>query len=103
MHGRKPRLLSIKPLALLSPSVIFFLSAYGVLIQADVGWSSGDHRSLSVMSSEHSRARGTTASLGPVTVRNFRMMSSPERTRLVLDLDRHPTVIEQQRPIQVAW
>ena len=95
MHGRKPRLLSIKPLALLSPSVIFFLSAYGVLIQGTWAWSSGDHRSQSAMSSEQSRVRGTTASPGPVTVRNLRMMSSPERTRLVLDLDRHPTVIEQ--------
>ena len=98
MHGRKPRLLSIKPLALLSPSVIFFLSTYGVLIQGTWAWSSGDHRPPPAMSSEQTRVRGTTASTGHVTVRNVRMMSSPERTRLVLDLDRHPAVIEQQAP-----
>ncbi len=96
MQVRKPRLLSIKPLALLSCSVIFLLSAYGILIQADWAWSSNDRHSLSVMSSEHNRARGTTASLASVTVRNFRVMTSPERTRLVLDLDRHTTVIEQR-------
>lgn len=48
------------------------------------------------MASKHSPVRGTTASIAPVTVRNFRVMTSPERTRLVLDLDRHATVIEQR-------
>lgn len=96
MQVRKPRLLSIKPLALLSTSAIFLLSAYGILIQAAWAWSSDDQRPLPVMSSEHSRVRGTTASLTPVTVRNFRAMTSPERARLVLDLDRHTTVIEQR-------
>ncbi len=96
MDARKPRLLSIKPLAFLSSSAIILLSAYGILIQA--AWASfpDDHRPLPVMSSEHSRVRGTTAFLAPVTVRNFRLMTSPERTRLVLDLDRHTTVVEQR-------
>lgn len=92
MQARKPRLLSIKPL--LSFSAI--LCAYGLLVQAAWAWSLDDHRPLPVMSSEHSRVRGTTASITPVTVRNFRVMTSPERTRLVLDLDRHATVIEQR-------
>jgi N-acetylmuramoyl-L-alanine amidase len=96
MQARKPRLLSITPLALLSSSAIFFLSAYGILIQAAWAWSPNDHRPLPVMSSEHSRVRGTTASLAPVTVRNFRVMTSPEKTRLVLDLDRHTNIIEQR-------
>jgi len=95
MHIRKPRLLSFKPLALLSFSGIVFLSVHGVLIQA--AWArSSNERPLPVMSSEHSRVRGTAASLAPVTVRNFRVMTSQERTRLVLDLDRHTTVIEQR-------
>ncbi len=96
MQPRRPRLLSIKPPALLSSSAIFLLSAYGILVPAALAWSPDDHRPLPVLSSEHSRVRGTTASLVPVTVRNFRVMTSAERTRLVLDLDRHTTVIEQR-------
>jgi len=96
MRMRKPRLLSVKPLTLLSSTAIFFLSAYGILIPSAWAWSSDDHRPLPVRSSEQSRIRGTAASLAPVTVRNFRVMTSPERTRLVLDLDRHTTVIEQR-------
>ncbi|NGZ10496.1 MAG: hypothetical protein CV088_14095 [Nitrospira sp. LK70] len=95
MRVRRPRLLSIKSLTLLLSSTIF-LSAYGILIQAAWAWTSSDHHPLPVMSSEHSRAAGMTASLAPVTVRNFRVMTSPERTRLVLNLDRHATVIEQR-------
>lgn len=96
MRMRKPRLLSVKPLTLLSSTAIFFLSAYGILIPWARAWSSDDHRPLPVRSSEQSRIRGTAASLAPVTVRNFRVMTSPERTRLVLDLDRQTTVIEQR-------
>ena len=96
MRIRKPRLLSFKPLTLLSSTAIFLLSAYGSLIPAAWAWSSDDHRPLPMRSSEQSRVRGTTASLAPVTVRNFRVMTSPERSRLVLDLNRHTTVIEQR-------
>ncbi|MDF0674690.1 MAG: N-acetylmuramoyl-L-alanine amidase [Nitrospira sp.] len=95
MRARKPRLLSIKSLTLLLSSTIF-LSAYGILIQAAWAWTSHDHYPLPVMSSEHSRVAGTTASLAPVTVRNFPVMTTPERTRLVLDLDWHATVIQQR-------
>ena len=96
MHVRSARLLSIKPLALLSSIAIFLLSTYGVLNQAVWAWTSEDYRPLPVMASKHSRVRGTTASIAPVTVRNFRVMTTPEKTRLVLDLDRHATVIEQR-------
>ena len=96
MHVRSPRPFSIKPLALLSSTAIFLLSTSGVLIQAAWAWTPEDHRPLPVMASKHSPVRGTTASIAPVTVRNFRVMASPERTRLVLDLDRHATVIEQR-------
>jgi N-acetylmuramoyl-L-alanine amidase len=96
MQIRKPRLLSIKPLTLLSSTAIFFLSAYGILIQAAWAWSSDDHRPLPVLSSEQSRVRGTTASLAPVTVRNFRVLTRPGKTRLVLDLDRRTKVMEQR-------
>ena len=96
MQLREPRLRSVKPLTLLLSGAIVCLSVYGILIQAAWAWSPDDHRPLPVMSSEHSRVRGTTASLTPVTVRNFRVMTSPGKTRLVLDLDRHATVIEQR-------
>ncbi len=96
MHVRSARLLSIKPLALLSSIAIFLLSTYGILSQAVWAWAPEDHRPLPVMASKHSHVRGTTASIAPVTVRNFRVMTTPEKTRLVLDLDRHATVIEQR-------
>ena len=96
MQLREPRLRSVKPLTLLLSGAIVCLSVYGILIQAAWAWSPDDHGPLPVMSSEHSRVRGTTASLAPVTVRNFRVMTSPGKTRLVLDLDRHATVIEQR-------
>ncbi|MBH0202626.1 MAG: N-acetylmuramoyl-L-alanine amidase [Nitrospira sp.] len=96
MPIRKPRLLSNILLILLSPTVLFLLSAYGFLIHAAWAWSSDDQRPLPMRSTEQSRLRGTTAFLAPVTVRNFRVMTSPEKTRLVLDLDRHTRVIEQR-------
>lgn len=42
------------------------------------------------------KAKGTPASMMPATVQNFRVFSTPERTRLVLDLDRHTKVIEHK-------
>lgn len=88
MHVRKPRPLSIKSLALLLSSTIF-LSSYGILIQGAWAWSSSDHHPLPVMPSEQSRLAATTASLAPNTVRNFRVMTGPERIGLAMDLDRH--------------
>lgn len=41
-----------------------------------------------------SKTKGTPASMMPATVQNFRVFSTPERTRLVLDLDRHTKVTE---------
>ena len=97
MPRRKPQLLSLKSLTLLLSSAIFFLLSIRNLDPSGLGLVL---RVITVlcrcMSSEHSRIRGTTASLAPVTIRNFRVMTSPERTRLVLDLDRHATVIEQR-------
>lgn len=40
------------------------------------------------------KAKGTPASMMPATVQNFRVFSTPGRTRLVLDLDRHTKVVE---------
>ncbi|OQW30869.1 MAG: hypothetical protein A4E19_08985 [Nitrospira sp. SG-bin1] len=94
MHVRKPRLLSFQPIFLM-PSVLFFLSLQGILIQTT--WARlSDDRPPPVLSSKQGPVRGTMASLAPVTIRNFRVMTSPEKTRLVLDLDRHATVIERR-------
>lgn len=41
-----------------------------------------------------SKTKGTPAAMMPATVQNFRVFSTPERTRLVLDLDRHTKVTE---------
>ena len=43
-----------------------------------------------------SKAKGTPASLMPATVQNFRVFSTPDRTRLVLDLNRHTKVVEHK-------
>jgi N-acetylmuramoyl-L-alanine amidase len=51
-----------------------------------------------------SRVKGSPASLAPATVRNFRVLNSPEKTRLVIDLDRHTKVVEHraQNPSRVV-
>ena len=77
-------------------SAFLFLFAYGPLIQPALARPSDGNLALAGMASEQSRIKGTTASLAPVTIRNFRVMTSPEKTRLVLDLDRHATVTEQR-------
>jgi N-acetylmuramoyl-L-alanine amidase len=55
-----------------------------------------DHHPRASTHSKKPRVKATTASMAPVTIQNFRVMTSPEKTRLVLDLDRHAKVIEQQ-------
>ena len=42
------------------------------------------------------RVKAKTASMAPVTVHDFRVTISPEKTRLVLDLDRDTMVIERR-------
>ena len=55
-----------------------------------------DHHPRASTHSKKPRVKATTASLAPVTVHNFRVTTSPEKTRLVLDLDRHTKVIERR-------
>ena len=94
MQEREPRLFSLKPLTLIAAGTLFSLST-GLVPQA-VAWSSDKPRTLSIQGSKQSHVRGTTASLAPVTIRNVRATTSPEKIRLVLDLDRHTRVIEQR-------
>ncbi|MFO0706539.1 MAG: N-acetylmuramoyl-L-alanine amidase [Nitrospira sp.] len=43
-----------------------------------------------------SKTKGTPASLTPATIQNVRVFSSPDKTRLVLDLDRQTRVVERR-------
>jgi len=51
-----------------------------------------------------SRVNATRASLMPATIQNFRVMTNPEKTRLVIDLDRHTKVIagRAQHPSRIV-
>lgn len=54
-----------------------------------------DHPRLSTQKKK-SRIKATPASMVPATIHNFRVMTSPEKIRLVIDLDRHTTVVERR-------
>ncbi len=95
MQAREPRLLSVEPVILLLFGGILFFSAQAGLIQP--AWAgSPDHRLQTATKSKKPQVGATTASLAPVTVRNLRVMTSPGKTRLVMDLDRHTKVVEQR-------
>ncbi|MDK2744649.1 MAG: N-acetylmuramoyl-L-alanine amidase [Nitrospira sp. BO4] len=96
MQAREPRLLSVKPVIHLLFCGIFLISAHAVLIQPAWGESPDHHRPQAATKSKKPRVGATPASLAPVTVRNLRVMTSPGKTRLVMDLDRHTKVIEQR-------
>ncbi|MBH0187981.1 MAG: N-acetylmuramoyl-L-alanine amidase [Nitrospira sp.] len=55
-----------------------------------------EQRSRTSKSSKPSKLNATTASLAPVVVHDFRILTSPEKTRLVLDLDRYAKAIERR-------
>jgi N-acetylmuramoyl-L-alanine amidase len=96
MQEREPRLFSLKPLTLLVTSTLCCLSLLSEMGPVAWAWSSDKPRTLSIQGSKQSHVRGTTASFAPVTIRNVRATTSPEKIRLVLDLDRHAKVIEQR-------
>lgn len=54
------------------------------------------HHPSAVTHSKPSKVKATTASLAPVIVHDFRVLMSPEKTRLVLDLDRYARAIERR-------
>ncbi len=54
-----------------------------------------DHSRISTQKKK-SRVKATTASLFPATIHNFRVMTSPDKIRLVIDLDRQTKVIERR-------
>ncbi|MEK7304553.1 MAG: hypothetical protein AAB034_00245, partial [Nitrospirota bacterium] len=78
--------LSIVSLCLLGLTVVHLTAGFDSALAA--ASDSRSHRP------HKSKAKGTPASMMPATVQNFRVFSTPERTRLVLDLDRHTKVTE---------
>lgn len=87
----------------LSPAVLFTCAVFLALtgappIQAVGAATTVDrdtHPRVSTQSKKP-RVKAVTASLAPVTVHNFRVITSPEKTRLILDLDRQAKVIERR-------
>ncbi|MDH4155371.1 MAG: N-acetylmuramoyl-L-alanine amidase [Nitrospira sp.] len=96
MQVREPWLSLLTLRTLIVSGTLFCLSLpSGVSAEA---WASPSDkpRALSIHGSKQSHVRGTPASLAPVTIRNVRATTSPEKIRLVLDLDRQARVIEQR-------
>ncbi len=62
---------------------------------AEAGTPDRDRASIST-GKKKSRVPAARASLGPATIHNFRAMIGPDKTRLVIDLDRHATVVERR-------
>jgi N-acetylmuramoyl-L-alanine amidase len=86
----------VTPLARLAFCTIFFLFVGSIVAPIAQG-GSPDHRPSHLttpLNTVHIKARH--ASLTPVTIQNVRVMTGPEKTRLVLDLDRHTTVIKRR-------
>lgn len=62
------------------------------------------HPSRPLTHAKGPKTHATPASLAPVTVHDFRVLASPGKTRLVLDLDRHIKPVERraQNPSRVV-
>ncbi|HSA62668.1 MAG TPA: N-acetylmuramoyl-L-alanine amidase [Nitrospiraceae bacterium] len=87
----------MSPAALLCcASILALTGALAVPVVSAATSVDRDHHPRASTHSKKPRVKATTASLAPVTVHNFRVMTSPEKTRLVLDLDRHAKVIERR-------
>lgn len=66
------------------------------VLTADVDRASAAASDVRSHRPHKSKTKGTPASMMPATVQNFRVFSTPERTRLVLDLDRLTKVTEHK-------
>lgn len=96
MQVREPRLCLLTLRTLIVTGTLFCLSLPNEMVPGAWARASDKPRTLAIHGSKQSHVRGTTASLAPVTIRNVRATTSPEKIRLVLDLDRHASVIEQR-------
>lgn len=95
--GPRQRVPSIAVTALILCGVLSVLAA---AISIPSIWAAPptdrDHHPRTSKSSKASKLNATAASLAPVTVHDFRIFTSPEKTRLVLDLDRYTKAIERR-------
>lgn len=87
----------------LSLAVIFFTATFlasTIAAPIQTVWAATigdrDKRPRESTKRTNPRVKATAASLAPVTVHNFRVTAGPEKTRLVLDLDRDTTVMEHR-------
>lgn len=87
----------------LSPVLVHYLTGLLMLtvtLQFNPLWaataSEHDGRTRHGSVAKRSKTGITTASLGPAMIRDFRVTTGPEKTRLVLDLDRHTRVVERR-------
>ena len=96
MQVREPWLCLVTLRTLIVTGILFCLCLPSGVLPGAWAWPSDKPRTLSIQGSKQRHIRGTTASLAPVTIRNLRATTSPEKIRLVLDLDRQARVIEQR-------
>ena len=93
------------PLIVILLCVAAWIGIPGAWIQPVWGATAGGHdRYTRASTAKHHRIKGTSVSLAPATIRNFRVLTSPDKTRLVIDLDRQTKVIEHlaQNPSRVV-
>ena len=88
------------PLALILLHYLAGLLILVVTLQLHPVWaattSEHDGRASHVSLAKRSKTGVTPVSLSPVMIQDFRVLTSKEKTRLVLDLDRHTRVIERR-------
>lgn len=77
-----------------------FLAAFMGAISVPALWAvtpaDHNHHPRASKHSKTSKLNATTASLAPVIVHDFRILTSPEKTRLVFDLDQYAKAIERR-------
>jgi N-acetylmuramoyl-L-alanine amidase len=72
------------------------LTGMDFLAMATAATVDGAHKARGSTEKKRARVKGTPASLMPATVKNFRVLASEDKTRLVLDLDRNTQVVERR-------
>jgi N-acetylmuramoyl-L-alanine amidase len=86
--------------------LVIILSCLGVLL-TEIGPSAGPAAGATAIDRDGqnrrsadkkktARIKASAASLAPATIHNFRVLTSPQKTRLVIDLDRPIKVIERR-------
>jgi N-acetylmuramoyl-L-alanine amidase len=95
MRARASQRASVKTLAFILSCAILVITDIA-FAQTTWPWAADYHHTQLAAQSKHSRVKAATVPRTPVTVQNFRAATSPEKTRLVLDLDRSTRAIERR-------